>query len=305
MALMRRFIPSTGVLCAFEASARLQSFTAAAAELHLTQSAVSRQIRSLEETLGSQLFVRERQTIRLTTAGEAYARDIRGALDRISQATLGFRASPHGGTLQLAVLPTFGTRWLAPRLANFFAAHPGVTVNLTTRLEPFDFRSEGLDAAVHFGTAVWPGAQFETLMSETVVPACSPAFRRALKLARPADLLGAPLLHLSTRPGGWRDWFHAKGVVTDHVPGMLVDQFAMAAQAATAGLGVALLPRFLMEPEFSGGHLVPAIARGEVESSSRYHLVWPTSRASYPPLVAFAAWLKQEVAKAGEPHIPR
>jgi DNA-binding transcriptional LysR family regulator len=298
MPMSRRFIPSTGVLCAFEASARLQSFTAAAAELHLTQSAVSRQIRALEEMLGSELFVRERQTIQLTTAGQAYAQEIRGALDRISQATLGFRANPRGGTLQLAVLPTFGTRWLAPRLADFFAAHPGVTVNLTTRLEPFDFRSEGLDAAVHFGAPVWPGAELEPLMSETVVPACSPAFKRAHKLSRPADVLAAPLLHVSTRPGAWRDWFHAKRVEIDDVPGMFVDQFAMAAQAATAGLGVALLPRFLMEPEFSGGQLVPAIPRGEVESASRYYLVWPASRASYPPLQAFAAWLRQEVAKA-------
>jgi LysR family transcriptional regulator, glycine cleavage system transcriptional activator len=296
MPISRRFIPSTGVLCAFEASARLQSFTSAAAELHLTQSAVSRQIRALEDMLGSELFVRERQTIRLTTAGEAYAQEIRGALERISQATLGFRANPGGGTLQLAVLPTFGTRWLAPRLAGFFAAHPGVTVNLTTRLEPFDFRSEGLDAAIHFGAADWPQAEFEPLMTETVVAACAPAFKRTHKLARPADLLSAPLLHVSTRPGAWTEWFQAKGVAVQEVPGMLVDQFAMAAQAATAGLGIALLPRFLMEPEFSGGQLVPAIARGEVESASRYYMVWPASRATYPPVQAFAAWLRREVA---------
>ncbi len=219
--------------------------------------------------LGSNLFVRERQTVNLTTAGEAYALEIRGALERISQATLGFRANPRGGTLQLAVLPTFGTRWLAPRLAGFFAAHPGVTVNLTTRLEPFDFRSEGLDAAIHFGPREWPGAELEPLMSETVVPACSPAFKHAHKLARPADLLAAPLLHVSTRPDAWREWFQAKEIPVQDVQGMLVDQFAMAAQAAIAGLGVALLPRFLMEPEFSGGQLVPAIARGEVESVSR------------------------------------
>jgi LysR family transcriptional regulator, glycine cleavage system transcriptional activator len=297
MPVSRRFVPSTGVLCAFEAAARLQSFTAAAAELHLTQSAVSRQIRALEEMVGSELFVRERQTIRLTTAGEAYAQEIRGALERISQATLGFRANPRGGTLQLAVLPTFGTRWLAPRLSGFFAAHPGVTVNLTTRLEPFDFRSEGLDAAIHFGAPEWPGTEFEPLMRETVVPACAPQFKRAHKLARPADLLSVPLLHVSTRPNAWKEWLEAKGVSFGDVPGMVVDQFAMAAQAATAGLGVALLPRFLMEPEFAGGQLVPAIARGEVESGSRYYLMWPASRSSYPPLQAFARWLREEVKR--------
>lgn len=282
------------MLCAFEASSRLQSFTEAAAELHLTQSAVSRQIRALEDLLGSQLFVRERQTIRLTTAGQAYAQEIREALDRISQATLGFRANPRGGTLNLAVLPTFGTRWLAPRLSKFFRAHPGVTVNLSTRLEPFDFRAEGLDAAVHFGAPVWPGAELEPLMAETVVPACSPAFKRRHKLARPSDLLGVPLLHVSTRPNAWQEWFKAKAVATQKVPGMFVDQFAMAAQAAIAELGIALLPRFLMEPEFTSRALVEAIPQGAVESASRYYLVWPSSRSNYPPLRTFSEWLRYE-----------
>ena len=294
MTISRRFLPPTSVLCAFEASARLQSFTEAAAELHLTQSAVSRQIRALEELLGSELFVRERQRIRLTTAGEAYAQEVRQALDRISQATLGFRVNPAGGTLNLAVLPTFGTRWLAPRLVNFFAAHPGVTVNLTTRLVPFDFRAEGLDAAVHFGAPVWPGAELEPLMDETVVPSCSAQFKRQHQLETAADLLHAPLVHVSTRPQAWKQWFDAKGVAINEVPGMLVDQFAMAAQVAIAGLGVALLPRFLMEPEFASGALVAAIPKGEVKSVSRYYLVSLSSRANYPPLRTFSAWLKGE-----------
>ena len=117
------------VLCAFEAAARHQSFTGAALELSLTQSAVSRQIRALEELLGTDLFVRERQTVRLNKAGEAYAREIREALKRVSAATLGFRANPQGGTLNIAILPTFGTRWLAPRLPAFMAANPGITIN--------------------------------------------------------------------------------------------------------------------------------------------------------------------------------
>ncbi|MES2999801.1 MAG: LysR family transcriptional regulator [Pseudomonadota bacterium] len=296
MSPSRRFIPSTGLLCAFEASARLQSFTDAAGELHLTQSAVSRQIRALEEMLGSPLFTRERQTVRLTTEGEAYAQEIRQALDRISQATLAFRANPASGTLNLAVLPTFGTRWLAPRLARFFADHPGMTVNLTTRLEPFDFRAEGLDAAVHFGAPDWPDAQVCPLMAESVVPACTPAFRRRHGLANPPDLLKVPLLHLSTRPRAWQEWFEAKGVRAHDVPGMLVDQFAMLAQAAIAELGVALLPTFLAEPEFASRALVQAIPRGHVMSASRYYLVWPTRRANYPPLATFRDWLQKEVA---------
>lgn len=286
-------MPPMTVLCAFEASARHQSFTAAAAELNLTQSAVSRQIRALEELLGSDLFVRERQTVRLTLAGEAYAQEIRGALRRISTATLGFRANPQGGTLNLAILPTFGTRWLAPRLPRFIASHPGITINLTTRLAPFDFQVESVDAAVHFGSPEWPGAELDFLMRETVVPACSRALLEHHRFAGAADLLQAPLLHLVSRPDAWEQWFSAMGVSVDEVHGMLVDQFALAAQAAISGLGVALLPRFLIESELSRGDLVVAV-EGEVESSGGYYLAWPARRANYPPLEAFREWIRAE-----------
>jgi len=126
MALARRFLPSMTYLRAFEAAARAESFTAAAKELSLTQSAVSRQIRLLEETLGSPLFLRERQTVKLTVAGRAYAAEVRDALQRVAAATLEFRANPDGGALNLAILPTFGARWLAPRLSAFIAENPGV-----------------------------------------------------------------------------------------------------------------------------------------------------------------------------------
>jgi len=279
------------VLCAFEAAARHQSFTAASAELSLTQSAVSRQIRALEEQLGSELFVRERQTVRLTRAGEAYAQEVRGALKRIASATLGFRANPRGGTLNLAILPTFGTRWLAPRLPRFIADNPGVTINLTTRLAPFDFQVETVDAAIHFGLPDWPGAELDLLMNETVVPACSRELKRAHKFSKAADLSKAPLLHLVSRPDAWERWFRAKGVQIDDVHGMLVDQFAMAAQAAISGLGVALLPRFLIEPELARGDLVEAV-KAPMESSERYYLAWPAGRAGYPPLQAFREWIR-------------
>ncbi len=295
-AFPRRFLPQMAVLCAFEASARLQSFTAAAAELNLTQSAVSRQIHALEEVLGSALFIRERQTVRLTLAGEAYAVEIRGALQRISAATLGFRANPQGGTLNLAILPTFGTRWLAPRLPQFIADNPGITINLATRLAPFDFKMEAMDAAIHFGHTEWPGAELDFLMGETVVPACSRELLQTHQFKIAADLLKAPLLHLVSRPDAWERWFRIMQVDAGEVHGMLVDQFAMAAQAAISGLGVALLPKFLIESELARGDLVEAID-GPVDSAERYYLAWPPGRANYPPLQAFRAWL-QTAARA-------
>lgn len=291
----RRFLPPMSQLCAFEAAARHQSFTVAATELHLTQSAVSRQIRALEELLGSELFVRDRQTVRLTVAGAAYALEVRGALQRLSAATLGYRANPNGGTLNIAILPTFGTRWLAPRLPRFLAAHPGITINLTTRLAPFDFQADQVDAAIHFGLPEWAGAKLDFLLRETVVPACSRELLEARRFSEPADLLQAPLLHLVSRPDAWQQWFRATGVEFQQVPGMLVDQFAVAAQAAIAGVGVALLPEFLIESELARGDLVVAIDR-PMESPENYHLAWPLSREAYPPLLAFRAWLQEEIA---------
>ncbi|MGQ9368059.1 LysR family transcriptional regulator [Azospirillum sp. ST 5-10] len=296
MAIVRRFLPSMSLLAAFEAAARHQSFTAAAAELNLTQSAVSRQIRALEETLGAELFRRERQTVRLTLAGETYAQQIREALQRISAATLTFRANPRGGSLTLAILPTFGTRWLAPRLPGFVAGHPGITVNLTTRLAPFDFQLDPVDAAIHFGAPDWPGAELDPLMGETVVPACSPALLARHRFAAPADLLDAPLLHLVSRPDAWERWFEAMGVPARGVSGMLIDQFATAAQAATSGLGVALLPRFLIEGELARGDLVQAFD-GPMESAGRYYLAWPSRRESHPPLQAFRRWIQTVVPR--------
>ena len=287
----RRFLPSLSLLAAFEAAARTGSVTIAARELDLTQSAVSRQIKALEDQLGVALFVRERQTIRLTMAGDAYAREIREALRRISTASLNLRANPDGGTLTLAVLPAFGSRWLMPRLPQFLEHHRGLSINLVTRLSPFDFKLDSIDAAIHFGDAIWSGAELTPLMREHVVPACSPQFVHRHRLETPADFLQVPLLHLTSRPDAWERWLIDHGVPEPTVHGMLFDQFSAAAQAAVAGLGVALLPRFLFEGELQRGELVEAIPGGETESAGRYFLACPTERLTYPPLAAFRAWI--------------
>ncbi|NBB49370.1 LysR family transcriptional regulator [Rhizobium sp. CRIBSB] len=292
----RRFLPSLSLLTAFEAAARTGSITAAARELDLTQSAVSRQIKALENQLGVGLFLRERQTIRLTVAGDSYAREIREALRRISSASLNLRANPHGGTLNLAILPTFGARWLAPRLGQFLTANPGITINLVTRLSPFDFRLDSIDAAIHFGDAVWPGAELTLLMEEETIPACSPTFKREHAIEMPTDLLHVSLLHLTTRPDAWERWFHETGVAFESVHGMLFDQFATASQAAIGGLGVALLPTFLIQDELRRGELVPAVNR-PIRSDQRYYLAFPRERAAYPPLVAFRNWIVRELSR--------
>nr|WP_239029835.1 LysR family transcriptional regulator [Novacetimonas pomaceti] len=294
--MARRFLPSISLLCSFEAAARHQNFTTAATELHLTQSAISRHIRALEAQLGAELFIRERQTVRLTIAGEVYAREIREALKHISTATLGFRASPSGGTFNLAVLPTFGARWLAPRVPAFQRLHPDITINLFTRPVPFEFAAEMLDAAIHYGLADWPGAEMEFLMHEQVVPVCSPDMAGRFDFRAPADLLRAPLLHLVSRPDAWERWFHAHDVDARQIHGMLCDQFATITQAARAGAGLALLPRFLIAEELSRGELVEVAPPAPHMAEEAYYLVWPVNRARYAPLVAFRDWLRGEAA---------
>ncbi|KWV58299.1 LysR family transcriptional regulator [Bradyrhizobium macuxiense] len=291
----RRFLPSTALLAAFEAAARTGSVTLAARELSLTQSAVSRQIRLLEEQLEVELFTRERQSIRLTAAGDAYAREVREALRKISTASFNIRANPKGGTLNLAILPTFGTRWLAPRLPKFLAQNAGITINLATRLTYFDFRTEALDAAIHFGPRDWPGVEMMLLRSEEVVPACSPELKKQYGFSAASDLQKSPLLSISTRPDAWDQWFSIQNIAGESGQTMYFDQFATVTQAAMVGIGVALLPTFLIQDELASGKLVRALNL-PMESTERYYLVWPPERSTHPPLAAFRDWLLEEIA---------
>jgi len=292
---IRRLLPSTPMLLAFDMAARTGSFTGAARELNLTQGAVSKQVLALEDLLGVELFRREPHALALTDAGAAYLKDIRRALDLILAASLRAVSDPHGGTLHLAVLPTFGTRWLMPRLPRFLEEHPGVTVHFATKLSPFDFRTEHLDAAIHFGIANWPGAESTYLMGEEIVPLASPGFLKTHQLREPADLARCPLLHITSRPDAWPQWFHAQGVEMHDAEGMYFEQFLPAAQAAAAGLGAVLLPRFLVGGELEREELVPIFER-PLRSERGYHLVVPRETRDYPPVVAFRDWLLKAVA---------
>jgi LysR family transcriptional regulator, glycine cleavage system transcriptional activator len=296
MVAPRRYLPPIHLLLAFEAVARIGSITAAARELDLTQGAVSRQIQNLEAHLGAALFVREKRRLRLNEAGTGYAAEVGDALQTIARASLALRANPQGGTLNLAILPTFGARWLAPRLPDFLNENPGVTVNLSTRIVPFDFLSESLDAAIHFGDSNWPGTGHLQLFDEVVIPVCAPDFLRQNDLQNPADLQRVPLLHQETRRNAWHLWIVSCGIEAPPPTGMLFDQFATIAQAAVAGVGVALLPQFLIAGELADGRLVAAFDR-PLQSVGSYYLIWPDDRQNYPPLKLFKAWLSQVVAQ--------
>jgi LysR family transcriptional regulator, glycine cleavage system transcriptional activator len=293
---VRRNLPALPLLQAFEAAARLGGITRAANELSLTQSAVSRQIAALEDSLAQRLFFREGRQIRLTPAGEAYAEQVRRALGILATATQECRANPGGGTLNLAVLPTFGMRWLAPRLGRFSARHPTISVNLHTRFSRFDLEADGIDLAVHHGSAHWPGAELMPLMSEQVLPVCSPALRDRLQPQGPRDLLGAPLIAVASRADAWGAWFTVHHCAAPPRPAMVTDQFATASQIAMAGQGVALMPLVLVAQDLDAGTLVPAIDAPPVESAAGYWLVWPPARRDHPPMIAFRDWLLEEAA---------
>lgn len=290
----RRLIPSISLLFAFEGVARTGTIAATADELSLTQSAVSRQIQALEAQLGVTLFLREKKRLKLTSAGREYAAQVRDALNKIAQASVNLSATPGAGTLNLAILPTFGMRWLAPRLGAFATRHPEVTVHLTTRIQPFDFINEKLDAAIHFGEANWPGADHMKLMTETVVPVCSPEFRQERGVQDAYDLLRQPLLHLQSRPHAWEHWFEVNGISAPELTGMVFDQFGAMAQAAIHGVGLALMPEFLIVSEINEGRLVHAGSL-PIKSIGAYYLVWPKFKAQHPPTVKFRDWLSSIV----------
>lgn len=290
----RRFLPSVSSLLALEAVERLGTATAAAEDLALTHSAVSRQLKTLEEQIGVPLFRREGKGLALTPAGADYAASIRDYLQDLARASLRIRAAGSQSSLTLAVLPAFGTHWLLPRLQGFARAHPEITVNLATRLQPFDFTREKFDAAIHFGGHDWQGVDYLPLAREAVIPAAAPGLMPPGPVAA-ADLRAMPLLHLDSRPGAWEDWFARQGCEAEHLRGMLFDQFSQMAEAAALGFGLALLPRFLAEAEFRTGRLQP-LSEHYTDVEGRYFVVWPQIRPASKPLQRLLSWLKAAAA---------
>lgn len=295
---MKRLLPSLTALQFFDAAVRHMSFTRAARELEVTQSAVSRQIAQLEDHLGRRLFRRDKQRLTLTEAGEAYAAAVRHLLDEAEGATLQLMAyGSGGGVLTVALLPTFGSRWLVPRLADFTARHPDIQLNLVSTVRIFDFADSGIDVAIHFGAEAWPGAVCHRLMGETVVPVGSPALLSGrAPLERPEDVARFTLLQHATRPEAWHEWLLACGVEgIDGRVGPRFEQIYMVIQAAIAGLGLAVLPQFLIQEELASGRLLVAVDR-PVTSDRAYYLVHPERKADLHRVIAFRDWLLEQCA---------
>lgn len=290
---MSRILPSLTALLCFEAAVRHLSFTRAAQELNVTQSAVSRQIRQLEDFIKRPLFWRHKQRLTLTEVGEVYAVAVRELLDRAEAATLQVMAyGSAGGMLTVALPPTFGSRWLIPRLGDFTSRHPDIQLSLVSEIKPFDFTGSDIDVAVHFGDDIWPGAVCHRLMGEVVVPVAAPSLlERRPQPRSPGDVCRHTLLQHVTRPQAWQEWLQACDVNdVDGLVGPRFEQIHMVIQAAVAGLGVAVLPRFLIQEELTSGRLAVLIDR-PVRSRHAYYLVHPERKSDDRRVMAFRDWL--------------
>src|SRR6201995_6171730 len=291
-------LPSLNGLRAFEASARHLSFTQAAAELNVTQTAISHQIRRLEEELGIRLFVRKNRALALTPKARDYLPGVRAAFNDLRLATDQLLRKDDDHVLTVSTLASLAAKWLLPRLTAFQEAHPGIDVRITTSTALVDFKGGDVDAAIRYGRGHWPGLRADWLMADELFPVCSPALlkgNRSLKC--PQDLAHHTLLHSS---GGydddWRLWLTAAGLPTDisKQHGLTFDLILMTVQAAIDGIGVAMGRTSYVEGDIAKGRLVVPL-QITLPADAGFYLVSPGGRTDPPKLAAFRQWLTTSV----------
>jgi LysR family glycine cleavage system transcriptional activator len=294
-------------LRAFEASARHESFSAAAAELHVTPAAVGQLVRSLEHWLGAPLFHRAasgRARLVPTDAARRALPEIRAGFDRLSLGVALLKeGSPHGA-LTVTVSPAFAAKWLLPRIERFQAAWPEMDVRLDVSIQNLDFVARGIDIGVRYGAGAWPGLAAEKLMDEDIYPVCSPALlHQHRRVRKPADLAELKLIHdvsVDARAGfaTWSGWLKHAGASVDAKRGLRINNSAAVLQAAIDGHGVALARSPMARDDLAAGRLVRLFPDIEFASALAYYIVYRPESAALPKLVAFRDWLVAEAASA-------
>ncbi|PMS36822.1 LysR family transcriptional regulator [Trinickia symbiotica] len=293
-------------LRAFEASARHQSFSAAAVELHVTPAAVGQLVRALEQWLGTPLFHRGtggRVRLVPSEAAERALPDIRAGFDLLALGLERLREGSTSGVLTVAISPSFAAKWLLPRIERFQTAWPDTDVRLDTNLKPVDFVAHRIDIGVRYGTGNWPGLRADKLMDEEVYPVCSPGLlRKHGRLQKPTDLARQTLIHdLSmdshTAFPTWDAWLQRVGVTNVRSRrGMKINNSAAVLQAAIEGQGVALARSVMAHDDVATGRLVRLFPKIRFASPLAYYVIYRAEASTQPRLVAFRDWLLSEAA---------
>src|SRR4030088_631423 len=287
-------LPSLNGLRAFEAAARHLSFTLAASELNVTQTAISHQIKRLEQELGISLFVRQNRALTLTPEAKDYLPGVRAAFNDLRLATDRLLRKDNDHVLTISTLASLAAKWLLPRLSAFQQGHPGIDVRITTSTGLVDFKSGDVDAAIRYGRGQWPGVRADWLMADQLFPVCSPALLTGSKPLRcPEDLANHVLLHTSAGlEDDWRLWLTAAGLpaTLSKQPGLTFDLSFMTVQAAIDGIGVAIGRTSYVEADIAKGRLVVPF-KITLPADAGFYLVSPEARADSPKLSAVRPWL--------------
>ena len=286
-------LPSLNGLRAFEAAARHLSFTQAASELNVTQTAISHQIRRLEEELGIRLFVRKNRALALTPEAREYLPGIRAAFNDLRLATDRLLRKDDDNVLTISTLASLAAKWLLPRLSAFQEAHPAIDVRITTSTGLVDFRSGDVDAAIRYGRGHWPGLRAAWLMADEMFPVCSPALLTGKRpLRSPEDLRDHVLLHNTNNGDDWRLWLTAAGLPPDisKQPGLTFDMIFMTVQAAIDAMGVAVGRTSYVQDDIAKGRLVVPFEIA-LPADAGFYLVSPEGAPDSPKLRAFRQWL--------------
>jgi LysR family glycine cleavage system transcriptional activator len=286
-----RQIPPLPAVRVFEAAARHENFTSAAAELGMTQAAVSYQIRLLEERLGVPLFIRSKQRVALSDAGRKVAPLVSGAFDALSDAFSAVLMDDQS-VLTISTAQTFASNWMAPRLGAFQVGRPELAVRLLTQNQMVDFARDEVDVAVRIGRGPWPGLRQDFLMCVHATPMCTPEFRDSYRIERPEQLLEVP--RLNPEDVWWKQWFDAVGLTEgQRRPGIRLDSQAMEGNAALAGHGVGMLTPLFWRNELEAGRLVQLFDLIIYEGPS-YWLVYPEHKRNQPKIRLFREWMTSE-----------
>ena len=287
-------LPSLNGLRAFEAAARHLSFTLAASELNVTQTAISHQIKRLEQELGVRLFVRQNRALTLTPKAAEYLPGVRAAFNDLKLATDRLLRREDDHVLTVSTLASLAAKWLLPRLSTFQEAHPGIDVRITTSTSLVDFQRDNVDAAIRYGRGQWQGLRAAWLMADELFPVCSPSLLNGEKpLKCPEDLRDHVLLHTSnTNSDDWRLWLTAAGLPADlsKQPGITFDLIFMTIQAAIDGIGIAMGRTSYVQDDIAKGRLVVPF-KIALPADAGFYLVSPQARTDSPKLAAFRQWV--------------